>query len=108
MEEFAGEAKRVEDIIDDLLELTRLEETGTDDEEIDVDRLVQGAVDKVRTFADTHRVEPLYLGQRLLQLFVSHAGVIANEVLDLRKLDRQVAVVVDGVDDGFANDRLPR
>ena len=56
------EAKRVEDIIDDLLELTRLEETSTGDEEIDVDRLVQGAVDKVRAFADTHGVEVATVG----------------------------------------------
>ncbi len=51
------EARRVEDIIDDLLELTRLEEASTGDDDIKVDKLVQGAVDKVRAFADAHRVE---------------------------------------------------
>ncbi len=56
------EARRVEDIIDDLLELTRLEEISTGDEEIDIDRLVQGAIDKVRAFADTHRVELATVG----------------------------------------------
>lgn len=56
------EAQRVEDIIDDLLELTRLEETSIGAQDIDVDRLVQGAVDKVRAFADTHRVEVATVG----------------------------------------------
>jgi phosphate transport system regulatory protein PhoU len=56
------EAQRVEDIIDDLLELTRLEEAATGEEDIDVDELVQSAVDKVRAFAGTHRVEVATVG----------------------------------------------
>ncbi|MEZ5245931.1 MAG: phosphate signaling complex protein PhoU [Acidimicrobiales bacterium] len=56
------EAQRVEDIIDDLLELTRLEEAATGEDDIDVDELVQSAVDKVRAFAGTHRVEVATVG----------------------------------------------
>jgi phosphate transport system regulatory protein PhoU len=56
------EAKRVGDIIDDLLELTRLEETDTGLERVDIDTVVQSAVDKVRAFADANRVELATVG----------------------------------------------
>ncbi|MDW3220818.1 MAG: phosphate signaling complex protein PhoU [Acidimicrobiales bacterium] len=56
------EAKRVGDIIDDLLELTRLEETETATKKIDVDDIVRRAVDKARGLADAHRVEIAVVG----------------------------------------------
>jgi len=51
------EAKRVEDIIDDLLELTRLEEGESETEKVKVAKIVSKAIDKVRTFADGMRVQ---------------------------------------------------
>lgn len=56
------EAKRVEDIIDDLLELTRLEEGESDTEDITVGELVTRSVDKVQTFADGMRVQIATVG----------------------------------------------
>ena len=56
------EAKRVEDIIDDLLELTRLEEGETEAESISVGELVTRSVDKVQTFADSMRVQVATVG----------------------------------------------
>ena len=51
----AREAKRVEDIIDDLLELTRLEEGDSDAEDVSLGELVTRSVDKVQTFASGMR-----------------------------------------------------
>lgn len=51
------EAKRVEDIIDDLLELTRLEEGESETEQVKVSKIVAKSIDKVRTFADGMRVQ---------------------------------------------------
>ena len=56
------EAQRVEDIIDDLLELTRLEEASAGEEDVDADKMIQSAVEKVRAFADAHRVEVATVG----------------------------------------------
>ncbi len=56
------EAKRVEDIIDDLLELTRLEETESDDDTVPVDDLVTRSMEKVSVFASTQRVELAAVG----------------------------------------------
>ena len=56
------EAKRVEDIIDDLLELTRLEEGESETEHVKVSKLVSKSVDKVRTFADGMRVQLAVVG----------------------------------------------
>lgn len=56
------EAKRVEDIIDDLLELTRLEEGESETEYVKVSKLVSKSVDKVRTFADGMRVQLALVG----------------------------------------------
>ncbi|MDG2028536.1 MAG: phosphate signaling complex protein PhoU [Acidimicrobiales bacterium] len=51
------EAKRVGDIIDDLLELTRLEETGTAADMLQVDDIVRRAIDKVQALAEAHRID---------------------------------------------------
>ncbi|MDG1410799.1 MAG: phosphate signaling complex protein PhoU [Acidimicrobiales bacterium] len=51
------EATRVGDIIDDLLELTRLEETETSFDVLDLDLIVHAAIEKVRSFADRNGVE---------------------------------------------------
>ncbi|MBT5579006.1 MAG: phosphate signaling complex protein PhoU [Acidimicrobiaceae bacterium] len=51
------EATRVGDIIDDLLELTRLEETETSFDVLDLDYIVHAAIEKVRSFADGNGVE---------------------------------------------------
>lgn len=56
------EAKRVEDIIDDLLELTRLEEGESETEKIKVSKIVAKSVDKVRTFADGMHVQLVVTG----------------------------------------------
>ncbi|MFZ9018464.1 MAG: sensor histidine kinase, partial [Ilumatobacteraceae bacterium] len=56
------EAKRVEDIIDDLLELTRLEEGERETEKVKVSKLVAKSVDKVRTFAEGMRVQVAVTG----------------------------------------------
>ncbi len=56
------EAKRVEDIIDDLFELTRLEEGESETEYVKVSKLVSKSVDKVRTFADGMRVQLALVG----------------------------------------------
>ena len=51
------EVTRVGDIIDDLLELTRLEETETSFDVLDLDLIVHAAIEKVRSFADGNGVE---------------------------------------------------
>jgi phosphate transport system regulatory protein PhoU len=56
------EAKRVEDIIDDLLELTRLEESEPETELLDVDDIVMRSVEKVQVFALTRSVELATVG----------------------------------------------
>ena len=56
------EAKRVEDIIDDLLELTRLEEGDSDAEDVSLGELVTRSVDKVQTFASGMRVQIATVG----------------------------------------------
>lgn len=56
------EARRVEDIIDDLLELTRLEEAAAEHEVVGVDDLVNRSVEKVRVFAETQGIELATVG----------------------------------------------
>ena len=56
------EAKRVEDIIDDLLELTRLEETESEHDPVAVDEVVNRSIEKVNIFASTQRVELAAVG----------------------------------------------
>ena len=56
------EAKRVEDIIDDLLELTRLEETEPERALVAVDDIVNRSIEKVNVFATTQRVELAAVG----------------------------------------------
>ena len=56
------EVTRVGDIIDDLLELTRLEETETLFDVLDLDLIVHAAIEKVRSFADGHGVEISMVG----------------------------------------------
>ncbi|MGF1595367.1 MAG: phosphate signaling complex protein PhoU [Acidimicrobiales bacterium] len=56
------EVKRVADIIDDLLELTRLEEFEPDRDLVDVDALVSEAADLVRGLADARGIEITVVG----------------------------------------------
>ncbi len=56
------EAKRVEDIIDDLLELTRLEETESEQQPVSVDEMVNRSVEKVTVFASSSGVELATVG----------------------------------------------
>ncbi len=56
------EAKRVEDIIDDLLELTRLEEAENELETLSIGDLVARSVEKVATLAGGLRVEVATVG----------------------------------------------
>ena len=61
-----------------------------------------------RTGADTRRVEFLHLAQRRLDFLDLNIAVRLENLRNLIEVDRQVAVVVDGVDDGFADDDLAR
>ncbi len=103
------EARRVEDIIDDLLELTRLEETETDRSELLVGDVVRRAVEKVQAFADGHRVEIAMVGLQ------SPAKVVGEERQLVRALtnlldnavrysdpDSRVTVAVEERDDKIA------
>lgn len=101
------EAKRVEDIIDDLLELTRLEETEGGAKEREVDDIVQRAVDKVRGFADAHRVEIAVVGLPSgltiecdrRQVVRALANLIDNAVR-YSDADQQITITVDEIEDG--------
>jgi len=103
------EAKRVEYIIDDLLELTRLEETSTGDEEIDVDKLVQGSVDKVRAFADAHRVEVAVVGLPSGIAFQGERRQLVRALTNLldngvrySEPDQRITVTVEPLEDSVA------
>ena len=111
------EASRVGDIIDDLLELTRLEETDTTFDRLDVDSVVQVAIEKVRAFADANRVEIAAVGlpsgleivgdqrqlvralQNLLDNAVRYSDADQRITLAVEPLDDAVAISVrdDGV-----------
>lgn len=56
------ESRRVEHIIDDLLELTRLEEAEQGKVNVRLDDVVSRAIDGVRAFADANRVEIATVG----------------------------------------------
>lgn len=56
------EVKRVESIIDDLLELTRLEEFDPDRQQVGVDDLVHAAVDVARGLADARGISLAIVG----------------------------------------------
>ncbi len=79
------EAKRVENIIDDLLELTRLEEAADARSDVRVDEVVERAVEAVQAFADTHGVA------------VAVVGLPTDEVIrgERRQLVRAVANLLD-------------
>ena len=103
------EAKRVEDIIDDLLELTRLEETETPKQPVRVDDLVRAAIDKVQAFADAHRIElavvglpteSVVMGERR-QLVRALANLIDNAVR-YSDDDARVTVTVEEIGSGVA------
>ncbi len=56
------EVKRVESIIDDLLELTRLEEFDPDRQQVEIDELVHAAVDVARGLADARGISLAIVG----------------------------------------------
>ncbi len=56
------EVKRVGDIIDDLLELTRLEEFDPEVSKVGIDEIVNSSVDIARGLADAHGVELAVIG----------------------------------------------
>ncbi|GJM38106.1 MAG: hypothetical protein DHS20C19_14730 [Acidimicrobiales bacterium] len=99
------EAKRVGDIIDDLLELTRLEETETATKKIDVDDIVRRAVDKARGLADAHRVEIAVVGVpsdlvvrgERRQIVRALTNLIDNAVR-YSDPDSQISLTVDAID----------
>ncbi len=103
------EATRVGDIIDDLLELTRLEETDTSADRLDIDEVVQLAVEKVRSFADAHRVEIAAVG---LPSGLEVSGDRRQLVRALQNLldnavrysdaDQRITVTVEQIEDGVA------
>lgn len=96
------EAKRVEDIIDDLLELTRLEESESDTEEITVGELVTRSVDKVQTFAEGMRVQIATVGLPDSTLVRVDRRAVVRAVTNLidnavrySEADQQVTVGID-------------
>ena len=103
------EAKRVEDIIDDLLELTRLEETESESDPVDVDDVISRSIDKVNLFASTQRVELAAVGipsgltvtgdRRALVRAL--ANLIDNAVR-YSEPDSQVTVIVEDLADSVA------
>ena len=103
------EAKRVEDIIDDLLELTRLEETESESDPVDVDDVISRSIDKVNVFASTQRVELAAVGipsgltvtgdRRALVRAL--ANLIDNAVR-YSEPDSQVTVIVEDLADSVA------
>lgn len=103
------EAKRVEDIIDDLLELTRLEEVETAGDPVGIDVVVQRAVDKVRALADGHGVDIATIGlptgieiegdQR--QLVRALTNLLDNGVR-YSESDQRVIVSVEPIESGVA------
>ena len=103
------EAKRVEDIIDDLLELTRLEETEAGAKAREVDDIVQRAVEKVRGFAEANRVDVAVIGlpSGLVvrgdrrQIVRALTNLIDNAVR-YSDADQQITVTVDAIEDGVA------
>jgi len=81
-----AETERVERIIDDLLELSRLEDPDSFKlEEVPIDQVVTEAVDQVHTFAFQHRVE------------LSVSGLPTTAVIngDHRQLVRALANLID-------------
>ncbi len=103
------EAKRVEDIIDDLLELTRLEEAAAEKGDVRVDEVVERAVDAVRAFADGHRVEIATVGLPIdavvhgerRQLVRAVANLLDNSVR-YSEPDQRITLSVELVEDGVA------
>ena len=103
------EAKRVEDIIDDLLELTRLEETEAGAKAREVDDIVQRAVEKVRGFAEANRVDVAVIGlpSGLVvrgdrrQIVRALTNLIDNAVR-YSDADQQITITVEAIEDGVA------
>lgn len=96
------EAKRVEDIIDDLLELTRLEEGESETEKVKVSKIVAKSVDKVRTFADGMRVQLVVTGDSGEEKVNVDRRAVVRALTNLidnavrySEADQQVTVAVD-------------
>lgn len=103
------EAKRVEDIIDDLLELTRLEESESESEAISVGELVTRSVDKVQTFADSMRVQIATVGLPADTLVEADRRAVVRAITNLidnavrySEADQQVTVGVEVLGDTAA------
>ncbi len=103
------EVGRVGDIIDDLLELSRLEETQTSFDRIDVDSFVQLSVEKVRSFADTNGVTVATVGLPCglevsgdrRQLVRALTNLLDNAVR-YSDPDQQIVISVDQLESGVS------
>lgn len=103
------EAKRVEDIIDDLLELTRLEEGESETETVKVSKIVSKAVDKVRTFADGMRVQLAITGDPGDEKVEVDRRAVVRALTNLidnavrySEADQQVTIAVEVLDSAVA------
>ena len=101
------EVKRVGDIIDDLLELTRLEEFDPETSDIAIDEIVNESVDIARGLADAHGVELAVIGVpsglemkgERRQLVRALVNLIDNAVR-YSDSDMQVTIKVDQLQSG--------
>lgn len=103
------EAKRVEDIIDDLLELTRLEEADPAKTEVLVGDVVDRAVDKVRALADGYRVEVATVGLPSTAKVFGEERQLVRAITNLldnavrySEPDSRVTITVEELDDTVA------
>ena len=103
------EAKRVEDIIDDLLELTRLEETEPERALVAVDDIVNRSIEKVNVFATTQRVELAAVGVPSGLTVTGDRRALVRALTNLidnavrySDPDSQVTVIVEDLSDSVA------
>jgi phosphate transport system regulatory protein PhoU len=103
------EARRVENIIDDLLELTRLDEAATEQGPVRIDDVIERAVDAVQAFAETHEVavavtglptDVVVRGERR-QLVRAVANLLDNGVR-YSDAGQTVTVSVESIEDAIA------
>jgi phosphate transport system regulatory protein PhoU len=103
------EAKRVEDIIDDLLELTRLEESETAGDALDVDDIARRAVDNAKALADAYRVSIAVVGLPSglaingdRRQIVRACTNLLDNAIRYSEAGQQITLTVEEIEDGVA------
>ena len=103
------EARRVEHIIDDLLELTRLEEAEQGKVEVRLDDVISRSIDGVRAFADAHRVEIATVGLPTDVVVVGERRQLVRAIANLldngvrySDADQRITLTVEPVEVGVA------